>query len=95
MARIIVTPDDQSDVVLLDEHVYPVHLDNRLSSLQVAERLAWAVSDAEAAERQARLRAQYPEQPVLVPEAPADDLEPEQPAPVPQAAADDLEPIHA
>ena len=76
MARIIVTPDDQSDVVLLDEHVYSVHLDNRLSSLQVAERLAWAVSDAEAAERQARLREKYSEQLVPAPEAPADELEP-------------------
>jgi hypothetical protein len=79
MARIIVTPDDQSDMVLLDEHVYPVHLDNKLSSLQVAERLAWAVSDAEVAERQARLREKYPEQPV----------------PAPDLAADDFEPVHA
>jgi hypothetical protein len=60
MARIIVTPDDQSDVVLLDEHVYAVHLDNKLSSLQVAERLAWAVKDAEATEQGERVR--YPEQ---------------------------------
>ena len=51
MARIIVTPDEHSDVVLLDENVYPVHLDNEISSRQVAERLAWAVSDAEATER--------------------------------------------
>jgi hypothetical protein len=49
MARIIVTPDDQSDVVLFDERVYPIHLQNQLSSLQVAERLAWAVEDAEEA----------------------------------------------
>jgi hypothetical protein len=76
MARIIVTPDDQSDVVLFDEHVYPVHLDNKLSSMQVAERLAWAVSDAEAAERQAGPPEAYSEQPVLAPEAPADDFEP-------------------
>lgn len=76
MARIIVTPDDQSDIVLFDEHVYPVHLDNKLSSLQVAERLAWAVSDAEAAERQARLREKYSEQPVLTPDAPDEHLEP-------------------
>jgi hypothetical protein len=48
MARIIVTPDEQSDGVLLDEHVYPIHLANKLSSLQVIERLAWAVEDAEA-----------------------------------------------
>jgi hypothetical protein len=47
MARIIVTPDEQRDVVLLDETVYRVHLDNALSSWQVIERLAWAVRDAE------------------------------------------------
>jgi hypothetical protein len=47
MARVIVTPDEQTDVVLLEERVYPVHLENRLSSLQVIERLAWAVEDAE------------------------------------------------
>jgi hypothetical protein len=64
MARIIVTPDEQSDLVLFDEHVYPVHLDNELASLQVAERLAWAVGDAEAAERRGRLRQTYSEEPV-------------------------------
>jgi hypothetical protein len=64
MARIIVTPDEQTDVVLLDEHLYPVHLDNELSSLQVAERLAWAVNDAEAAEQRVRLRQKYSEQPI-------------------------------
>jgi hypothetical protein len=47
MARIIVTPDEHSDVVLLDENVYPIHLENELSSRQVIERLAWAVEDAE------------------------------------------------
>jgi Trp operon repressor len=56
MARIIVTPDEHNDVVLLDENVYPVHLDNEISSRQVAERLAWAVSDAEATERAGSLR---------------------------------------
>ena len=64
MARIIVTPDEQSDVVLFDENVYPIHLDNQLSSLQVAERLAWAVSDAEATERQDNLSRRYPEHPI-------------------------------
>jgi len=54
MARIIVTPDEQSDVVLLEEHLYPVHLDNELSSRQVAERVAWAVRDAEASEQERR-----------------------------------------
>src|SRR3982074_3627589 len=48
MARVIVTPDEETDVVLLDENVYPVHLENKLSSLQVIERLAWAVDEAEA-----------------------------------------------
>jgi hypothetical protein len=62
MARIIVTPDEQSDVVLLDEHLYPVHLDNQLASLQVAERLAWAVNDAEAAERRLRVHQTHSEQ---------------------------------
>jgi hypothetical protein len=61
MARIIVTPDEQSDVVLFDENVYPVHLDNKLSSMQVAERLAWAVKDAEATERRAHLHQNHPE----------------------------------
>jgi hypothetical protein len=50
MARVTVTPDERSDVVLFDEHVYPIHLENQISSLQVAERLAWAVEDAEAAQ---------------------------------------------
>jgi hypothetical protein len=50
MARVIVTPDEETDVVLLDERVYPVHLENKLSSLQVIERLAWAVDDAETAQ---------------------------------------------
>jgi hypothetical protein len=48
MARIIVTPDERNDVVLLDERIYPIHLENELSSLQMIERLAWAVEDAEA-----------------------------------------------
>jgi hypothetical protein len=55
MARIIVTPDEQRDVVLLDENVYPVHLDNELSSRQVIERLAWAVHDAESAEHHSNI----------------------------------------
>jgi hypothetical protein len=48
MARIIVTPDERNDVVLLDERIYPIHLENKLSSMQMIERLAWAVEDAEA-----------------------------------------------
>jgi hypothetical protein len=60
MARIIVTPDDQTDVVLLDERVYPIHLENERSSLQVIERLAWAVEDAEAAGPDDRRRRPIP-----------------------------------
>ena len=56
MARIIVTPDERNDVVLLDERVYPVHLENKLSSMQVIERLAWAVEDAEATRADERAR---------------------------------------
>ena len=56
MARIIVTPDERNDVVLLDERVYPVHLENKLSSMQVIERLAWAVEDAEATRADNRAR---------------------------------------
>jgi hypothetical protein len=48
MARIIVTPDERNDVVLLDERIYPIHLENKLSSMQMIERLVWAVEDAEA-----------------------------------------------
>jgi hypothetical protein len=62
MARIIVTPDGHDDVVLFDERVYPVHLDNELSSLQFAERLAWAVQDAEATERHERVEEAFSEQ---------------------------------
>jgi hypothetical protein len=52
MARIIVTPDDRSDVVLLDERVNPIHLRSEVSSQQVIERLAWAVEDADASKRE-------------------------------------------
>ncbi|HEV2979983.1 MAG TPA: hypothetical protein VGX51_01010 [Solirubrobacteraceae bacterium] len=61
MARIIVTADpadgrplralgDEAPV-LLDEHVDPVHLDTSHAAEQLMQRLAWAVSDAEAAQR--------------------------------------------
>jgi hypothetical protein len=55
MPRIIVTtdpsrlPDDA--VVLLDEHVHSVHLSTGHAAAQLVERLAWAISDAEDAER--------------------------------------------
>jgi hypothetical protein len=55
MPRIIVTTDlcaahDESDV-LLDEQVHSVHLSTDHAATQLVERLAWAISDAEAAER--------------------------------------------
>jgi hypothetical protein len=56
MARIIVTADasERRDApVVLEERVYPVHLASDHSAAQLIERLAWAVSDAERAERTA------------------------------------------
>lgn len=56
MPRIIVTldpvssrPTDQA-TVLLDEEVQSVHLSTGHGAAQLAERLAWAVGDAESAE---------------------------------------------
>jgi hypothetical protein len=46
MARVVVT-DDMGEKVLMDEWVQAVHLADRHSSMQVIERLAWAVEDAE------------------------------------------------
>ncbi len=54
MARIIVTTDhsERSDgPVLLEERVYPVHLASDHAAAQLMERLAWAIGDAESAER--------------------------------------------
>jgi len=54
MARIIVTTDhgEQHDApVLLDERVYSDHLSDNHSAAQLIERLGWAVTDAEHAER--------------------------------------------
>ena len=55
MPRIIVTTDqsqrDDDAPVLLDEHVRSVHLSSDLAAAQLVERIAWAVSDAEDAER--------------------------------------------
>jgi hypothetical protein len=48
MARVVVT-DDSGDRVLMDEQVQKVHLENQHSSLQVIERLVWAVEDADGA----------------------------------------------
>ena len=46
MARVVVT-DDSGDRTLMDEWVQTVHLADRYSSMQVIERLAWAVADAD------------------------------------------------
>ncbi|HEX5225996.1 MAG TPA: hypothetical protein VFW29_12785 [Solirubrobacteraceae bacterium] len=55
MPRVIVTTDTStlpSDAsVLLDEQVHPVHLSNGHGAAQLVERIAWAVTDAEQAER--------------------------------------------
>jgi hypothetical protein len=55
MPRIIVTTDSsqrRNDVpVLLDERVHSVHLSSDLAAAQLVQRIAWAVGDAEHAER--------------------------------------------
>ncbi len=54
MARIIVTTEqrERSEApVLLDELVCPDHLSDHHSATQLMERLGWAVTDAENAER--------------------------------------------
>lgn len=54
MARIIVetekTGDRQSKVVM-DERIMPVHLQTEPGASQFVERVGWALSDAEEAER--------------------------------------------
>ncbi len=54
MARIIVMADRigrDTAPVLLDESVQPVHLSTGHAANQLIERLGWAISDAEEAER--------------------------------------------
>jgi hypothetical protein len=54
MARIIVTTDagERPDAaVLLDERVCPAHLSDDHAAAQLIERLGWAVTDADDAER--------------------------------------------
>jgi hypothetical protein len=55
MPRVIVTTDrsqQRADApVLLDEHVDSVHLSSDLAAAQLVERIAWAIGDAEHAER--------------------------------------------
>ena len=47
MARILVVSEKQ-DRILLDEHVHPAHIEDEHASLQILERLAWAIKDASA-----------------------------------------------
>jgi hypothetical protein len=55
MPRIIVTTDSSqapADAsVLLDEQVQSVHLSSGHAALQLVERLAWAINDAESVEQ--------------------------------------------
>ena len=54
MPRVIVTtnlPASGNPAVLLDEHLSTVHLASDHAAAQLVERLAWAINDAEQAER--------------------------------------------
>jgi hypothetical protein len=54
MARIIIETERRSDEepqIVMDEHVISVHLASDPGAAQFVERVAWAVQDAEAAER--------------------------------------------
>jgi hypothetical protein len=54
MARIIVTTDPTTHrpaPVMLDESVYSIHLDNDHNAAQLIERIGWAITDAENAQR--------------------------------------------
>jgi hypothetical protein len=44
MARILVINEKQ-DRILLDEHVQPVHIEDEHASLQILERVAWAIKE--------------------------------------------------
>ncbi len=51
MPRIIVTAENGNErPVLLDERVEPVHLNDLDHSVELLERIAWALADAERAE---------------------------------------------
>jgi hypothetical protein len=62
MPRIIVTTDLSEKIddgpVLLDERVHSVHLSTDHAAAQLVERLAWAITDAETAERRTVGRSQ-------------------------------------
>ncbi len=55
MPRVIVITEDRKpageEAVLLDEQVQSIHLDTEHSAGQFIQRLGWAISDAEDAER--------------------------------------------
>jgi hypothetical protein len=54
MARIVVMTDattQHAAPVLLDESVYSIDLDNDHNAAQLIERLGWAITDAEVAQR--------------------------------------------
>jgi hypothetical protein len=63
MPRIIVTTDPVASqltdetAVLLEEQVHSVHLSTGHAAAQLVERLAWAIGDAEKAERSGGARA--------------------------------------
>ena len=52
MARILVM-DERQNRILLDEYVHPIHIEDEHASLQIIERLAWAVRDASRSDRTA------------------------------------------
>jgi hypothetical protein len=58
MAQILVFTDapGASAELVFSEHLDPIHLDSRHSGDQLLERLAWAVRDAQQAERRSALR---------------------------------------
>ena len=45
MARIVVM-NDRQDEILLDEQVQPIHFEDQHASLQILERVAWAIKEA-------------------------------------------------
>jgi hypothetical protein len=72
MPRIIVTTDlslvPADAAVLFDEEVQSVHLSTRHAAGQLVERLAWAISDAEAVEHaRPDRRATHPLRPPIHP----------------------------
>jgi hypothetical protein len=52
MARIVVIDEDENRI-LLDEQVRPIHFEDEYASLQILERLGWAIKEARPAEEYA------------------------------------------